>query len=203
MRRGDRGATHLLVMRPLRNATVALADDRDARRAAVPQRVRVAADGPRPCASCGPTCLAACSTRSPTPTSARRQLCLFVAAVVLTAGLSWFYSHTRFGLASSAAAENQEATSALGWSPDLIAAANWAARRRPRRAGGDLPRPLRVARPGHDAARRARTRRRADRPASRRSGSRWRRRSRSVSPSRRWPTTCQSPDGPRRHRSSC
>ena len=44
-----------------------------------------------------------------------------------TAGLSWFYSWTRFGLVSSAAAENQEATSALGWSPDLIAAANWAA----------------------------------------------------------------------------
>ncbi len=57
----------------------------------------------------------------------KAQLYLFIAAVVLTVGLSWFYSHTRFGLASSAVAENQEATSALGWSPDVIAAANWAA----------------------------------------------------------------------------
>ena len=55
------------------------------------------------------------------------QIILFCAAIVLTGGLSWFYSRTRFGLASAAVAENQEATSALGWSPDLIAAANWAA----------------------------------------------------------------------------
>jgi ABC-type branched-subunit amino acid transport system ATPase component/branched-subunit amino acid ABC-type transport system permease component len=57
----------------------------------------------------------------------KSQVILFVAAIVLTTGLWWFYSRTRFGLASSAAAENQEATSALGWSPDLIAAVNWAA----------------------------------------------------------------------------
>ena len=42
----------------------------------------------------------------------KSQVILFVAAIVLTTGLWWFYSRTRFGLASSAAAENQEATSA-------------------------------------------------------------------------------------------
>jgi ABC-type branched-subunit amino acid transport system ATPase component/branched-subunit amino acid ABC-type transport system permease component len=55
------------------------------------------------------------------------QIILFCSAIVLTAGLSWFSTRTRFGLASSAVAENQEATSALGWSPDVLAAANWAA----------------------------------------------------------------------------
>ena len=55
------------------------------------------------------------------------QIILFWSAILLTAGLWWFSTRTRFGLASSAAAENQEATSALGWSPDMIAAANWAA----------------------------------------------------------------------------
>ncbi|MGD9997453.1 MAG: ATP-binding cassette domain-containing protein [Ilumatobacteraceae bacterium] len=55
------------------------------------------------------------------------QIILFCAAIVLTAGLSWLSVRTRLGLASSAVAENQEATAALGWSPDLIATANWAA----------------------------------------------------------------------------
>ena len=55
------------------------------------------------------------------------RIILFVAAVVSTGLLSWFYSRNRFGLASTAVAENQEATAALGWSPDRIAAANWAA----------------------------------------------------------------------------
>ena len=68
----------------------------------------------------------------------KAQIILFCSAIVLTGGLSWFYSHTRFGLASSAVAENQEATSALGWSPDVIAAANWAGGRLGR-SGRDLP----------------------------------------------------------------
>ncbi len=62
---------HLLIMRPLRKATVLSRDDRDARRAAVPPRARVAAMDLGRARRAGRTCLAASSTRSPTPTSAR------------------------------------------------------------------------------------------------------------------------------------
>jgi sulfate-transporting ATPase len=118
--------THLLVMRPLRKATVLsrmiatlglllFLRELALRRWTASVRV-VRSDLPR----------GVFHTIADTNLG-KASVCLFVAAVALTAGLSWFYSRTRFGLASSAAAENQEATSALGWSPDLIAAANWAA----------------------------------------------------------------------------
>jgi len=118
--------THLLVMRPLRNATVLsrmiatlglmlFLRELALRRWSSSVRV-VRSDLPR----------GVFHTIADTNLG-KASVFLFVAAVALTAGLSWFYSRTRFGLASSAAAENQEATSALGWSPDLIAAANWAA----------------------------------------------------------------------------
>jgi sulfate-transporting ATPase len=42
-------------------------------------------------------------------------------------GVLWAVGkYTRFGLATSAAAENQRAASSLGWSPDLLATVNWA-----------------------------------------------------------------------------
>ena len=48
-------------------------------------------------------------------------------AAVLSAVLWAVYKYTRFGLATRAAAENQEAAASLGRSPDLIATVNWAA----------------------------------------------------------------------------
>ncbi|MER5428058.1 branched-chain amino acid ABC transporter permease/ATP-binding protein [Streptomyces sp. NPDC002588] len=47
-------------------------------------------------------------------------------AVVITAGLHLLYRHTLFGLGTTAVAENEGAAASLGWSPDLVAAANWA-----------------------------------------------------------------------------
>ncbi len=46
--------------------------------------------------------------------------------VVLTAVLWLTYRYTRFGLATSAVAENEAVAAAQGWSPTLIATANWA-----------------------------------------------------------------------------
>lgn len=54
------------------------------------------------------------------------RLIMFLVAGSLTAVLWAFYRWTRFGLGTSAVAENQLAASTLGWSPDRIAAANWA-----------------------------------------------------------------------------
>ncbi|MEX0428370.1 ATP-binding cassette domain-containing protein [Nocardioides sp. DS6] len=53
-------------------------------------------------------------------------LLTIVAAVALTAVLGWFYRRTRFGLATSAVAENPAAVATLGWSPLKLAGANWA-----------------------------------------------------------------------------
>ena len=74
--------------------------------------------------------------------------------------------------------------------------------RRARRARRDLPRPL--PRRSAPSSRCSSCRRWPPRSsaASRRSGSPWCRRSRSASPSRRWPTTSPSPVGPRPRRSS-
>lgn len=49
-----------------------------------------------------------------------------VAAVLITALLGAAYRWTRFGLATSAAAEDAPALATLGWSPNLISGANWA-----------------------------------------------------------------------------
>ena len=61
------------------------------------------------------------------------QITISAAAVIVlgvTTGLTivlWaVYRFTRFGLATTAVAENERAASAVGWSPDLIAGANWA-----------------------------------------------------------------------------
>lgn len=57
-------------------------------------------------------------------TSDRIYLLLIAAAV--TAALWATYRYTRFGLATSAVAENQRAAATLGWSRDVIATSNWA-----------------------------------------------------------------------------
>jgi ABC-type branched-subunit amino acid transport system ATPase component/ABC-type branched-subunit amino acid transport system permease subunit len=48
-------------------------------------------------------------------------------AAVLTVVLWLIYGNTRFGLATTAVAENELAASSLGWSPHLVAMGNWAA----------------------------------------------------------------------------
>jgi ABC-type branched-subunit amino acid transport system ATPase component/branched-subunit amino acid ABC-type transport system permease component len=47
-------------------------------------------------------------------------------ALVTTIVLWLLYRYTRWGLGTSAVAENERAASSLGWSPDRIATANWA-----------------------------------------------------------------------------
>ena len=54
------------------------------------------------------------------------RLWLFGFAVVLTVGATLIYSRTRFGLATTAIAENPAITASMGWSPDMLAAINWA-----------------------------------------------------------------------------
>jgi len=51
---------------------------------------------------------------------------LLAIGVALTIVLTLVYRLTRFGLATSAVAENRRATSALGISPDIVATVNWA-----------------------------------------------------------------------------
>jgi sulfate-transporting ATPase len=57
--------------------------------------------------------------------SADRVILLGIAAA-FTAALWWLYRYARFGLGTTAVAENQRAAASLGWSPDAIAAVNWA-----------------------------------------------------------------------------
>ncbi|THJ72630.1 ABC transporter permease subunit [Candidatus Frankia alpina] len=56
----------------------------------------------------------------------RDRLYILAIVVVLTAALWAVYRFTRLGVATSAVAENSRSAAALGVSPDLIGAANWA-----------------------------------------------------------------------------
>jgi len=51
---------------------------------------------------------------------------LFGIAAVMSVALWAFYRYSRFGLATTAVAENQRAAASIGLSPDWIATANWA-----------------------------------------------------------------------------
>jgi ABC-type branched-subunit amino acid transport system ATPase component/branched-subunit amino acid ABC-type transport system permease component len=53
-------------------------------------------------------------------------LLIFGVAAVLTAILTWVFRFTQFGRATIASSENRRALSSLGFSPDSLAAANWA-----------------------------------------------------------------------------
>lgn len=53
------------------------------------------------------------------------QLVLAGVAVIVTAGLAGLQRFTRFGLATSAVAENRTVTASMGWSPDLVATMTW------------------------------------------------------------------------------
>jgi ABC-type branched-subunit amino acid transport system ATPase component/branched-subunit amino acid ABC-type transport system permease component len=57
----------------------------------------------------------------------RDRLYLCVLGLLCTLCLGLFYRRTRFGLATTAVAEHDLSAAALGWSPNVIAAANWAA----------------------------------------------------------------------------
>ena len=54
------------------------------------------------------------------------RLILLAIAAVLTTALWLFYRYTHFGMATTAVAENQRASSSIGLSPDIIATFNWA-----------------------------------------------------------------------------
>jgi sulfate-transporting ATPase len=54
------------------------------------------------------------------------RLWLIGIAAVGTVVLWAFANHTRFGLATRGVAENQRTAASVGWSPDLVAAINWA-----------------------------------------------------------------------------
>ncbi len=54
------------------------------------------------------------------------RLILLGISIVLTGGLWLIYRYTKFGLSTSAVAESERSASALGLSPDTIAALNWA-----------------------------------------------------------------------------
>ncbi|HEX3830593.1 MAG TPA: branched-chain amino acid ABC transporter permease/ATP-binding protein [Solirubrobacteraceae bacterium] len=54
------------------------------------------------------------------------QLLVIVVAAIIAAAAGAVYRWTRFGLATSAVAEDGDALATLGWSPGALAAANWA-----------------------------------------------------------------------------
>jgi sulfate-transporting ATPase len=54
------------------------------------------------------------------------QLLVILVAAIIAAAAGATYRWTRFGLATSAVAEDGEALATLGWSPGAVAAANWA-----------------------------------------------------------------------------
>jgi ABC-type branched-subunit amino acid transport system ATPase component/branched-subunit amino acid ABC-type transport system permease component len=55
------------------------------------------------------------------------RIILLAVALAVTVGIALFYRYSRFGLATSATAENARGASALGMSHNFISAANWAA----------------------------------------------------------------------------
>ena len=117
-------ATHFLVMRPLRHApalsrliaTLALFTVLFA------LGLELWGDTPRIVAKLLPT---GTIEVLPDIDIGQDRLILFGVAVVLMAALTIVYRKTRFGLATSAVAENRRVPALLGISPDGVAAANW------------------------------------------------------------------------------
>lgn len=54
------------------------------------------------------------------------RLILLGVAILVTIGLYLFYRYSRFGLGTTAVAENEVVASSLGWSPNRVAMINWA-----------------------------------------------------------------------------
>ncbi len=60
------------------------------------------------------------------PTSLTQEQLFVALFVIATAGALWFlFARTQFGLATKAAAENERGSIVLGYSPDMLAGANW------------------------------------------------------------------------------
>ena len=53
------------------------------------------------------------------------RLILFAIAIIVTIALYLFYRYTRFGIGTTAVAENEVVASTLGWSPSRVALVNW------------------------------------------------------------------------------
>ncbi len=53
------------------------------------------------------------------------RLILFAIAIIVTVALYLFYRYTRFGIGTTAVAENEVVASTLGWSPSRVALINW------------------------------------------------------------------------------
>lgn len=54
------------------------------------------------------------------------RLILLAVAILVTVGLYLFYRYSRFGLGTTAVAENEVVAASLGWSPNRVAMLNWA-----------------------------------------------------------------------------
>lgn len=57
---------------------------------------------------------------------ANSRIALVIVAILLTIGLSLIYSRTRFGLATTALAENERKLAGLGWRIGVVGSINWA-----------------------------------------------------------------------------
>jgi sulfate-transporting ATPase len=117
--------THLLVMRPLRRASPLARIVGTLGVLVIVQSAVILKYGPAVqfVPSELPTTLVHISGNVVIPLD---RLILFGIGAGLSIVLAVVYRYTRFGLATSAVAENQRAAASFGWSPDLIATVNWA-----------------------------------------------------------------------------
>jgi branched-subunit amino acid ABC-type transport system permease component len=118
------GLTHLALMKPLRRASPLARVVATLGVLVTLQSLIVVHFGstPRIIASSLPT--GSISPGGGVKISSDRVVLLAIAAV-LTIVLWVLYKNTKFGLGTSAVAENERSAATLGWSPDLIATANW------------------------------------------------------------------------------
>jgi ABC-type branched-subunit amino acid transport system ATPase component/ABC-type branched-subunit amino acid transport system permease subunit len=117
-------ATHLLVMRPLRRASPLVRVVATLGVLITLQAIAVLRYGSTPkfVLSELPTDIVHIHN---TITITADRLILLGIAAVLTVALWALYRFTRFGVATTAVAEHERAAAAIGWSPDVIALANW------------------------------------------------------------------------------
>jgi ABC-type branched-subunit amino acid transport system ATPase component/ABC-type branched-subunit amino acid transport system permease subunit len=117
--------THVLIMRPLRRASPLVRVIATLGVLSTLQAIAVLRYGPTPKFVVSELPSTVLRIHGGIVISADRLILLGIAAM-LTAGLWALYHFTRFGLATSAVAENERAASAIGLSPDRVAVANWA-----------------------------------------------------------------------------
>jgi ABC-type branched-subunit amino acid transport system ATPase component/branched-subunit amino acid ABC-type transport system permease component len=117
-------ATHLLIMRPLRRSSPLVRVVATLGVLITLQAIAVLRYGstPRFVISQLPTDILHVHN---TITITADRLILLAIAASLTVALWALYRFTKFGVATTAVAENERAAAAIGWSPDRIALANW------------------------------------------------------------------------------